>query len=519
MKTYKTVTGYAIHGHTENLASLRAMFADGHVPMLFKFFNCDAGYIAGLQDAFPTDTAFVVRYFERGAWHSDRSKEWLSAFPSIRAAAESYMNHFAADFTLLAGIPRTVYVENFNEPSVDSTETIARLCEFNAEVGKLIKVRYGEELKLAALSLSSGTFNELPMAQIIADRLIRPLMASNVEFALSLHCYSSLAMPVWNEPYLGKTDIQRIYREGNPAVEINLDAPIRLDLSLLPAAYTGFGHERLYVHLRDISIGGEDLHEVPMMITESLIDNMGDPGIGDSAGGYLEWERKELLSRIKRQNESAGYFAARNMIYAERRYQAEIKAGVNLVGVTPFVYDDINHGTRWWLDFGLKGEPYNVFKDAMRINGIEQPIPDQEEWPKMPCQIVVTATPSLNVRSKPGTEGAVLGTLPTNAKAEAIAQFKNSKNETWIKIKYVAANPDAWVTNTYVRLQDCPSPLPLWAGETQQPPAPSQDHPDTLVLRKLKPILERMNTHVAEVRADVTEALAVANIELEQPPA
>lgn len=374
---YKTLTGYAIHGHVLDLASVRALFADGHIPMLFKFFNCDAGYIAMLQDAFPTDTAFVVRYFERGGWHSNRSKEWLAAFPTPRSAAESYMNHFASDFALLAGIPRTVYVENFNEPSLDSPETIARICQFNVEVGKLLKSRYGEELKLAALSLASGNFNEIEMATLIADNLIRPLMASNVEFALSLHCYSSLAMPVWNEPYLGKADIQRIYREGNPAVEINLDAPIRIDLSMLPAAYTGFGHERLYCHLRDISIGGEDLHETAIMITESLIDDMQDPGIGASAGGYLEWERKDLLSRIKRPNESAGHFAGRNMIYAEKRYQAETKAGINLVGVTPFVYDDIENN-RWKQDFALRGEPYDVFKDAMRIGGIEIPPPEEE---------------------------------------------------------------------------------------------------------------------------------------------
>jgi hypothetical protein len=506
-KTYKTLTGFHFLGQTEHSGTIRDLLSDGHIPMVAKFVQCDVGYIAGLHGSFPDDTAFIARWVTFGAWNSDNIDGWLAAHPNVASAALAWVDLLTPNLTALASLPRTVYVETFNE-----AEITPNLCAFNVSVAKLLKARYGEELKIAALSLGAGRYNERNQAQLIIDNLIRPLNALDIQYALSLHAYSSLAMPIWNGLGYYKHNVQEMYATGDPSKAIDLDTIPRVSFDAEPGAYTGFAHERLGYFLKVLSAPGERLHETPIFLTETGIDAMQDPGIGTVAGGWREWWERHLWDRVLRNGEAPGAYMARNLAYAEGRYRAANAAGMNIQGATPFTYSDADPFSRWFKDYRLVGDAWNLFKERAKANAINAPIPEPEEW--MTCNVVSTATPSLNVRSKPGTEGTILGRLLPGAKAEAIAQIKNAKDETWIKIKYsgvTSVYPDAWVLATLVRLEGCTAPLPTWGGTTppnHTPPVPEPPTPPVIDLAVLKTDLEQMQGTIQVLRGQSDAILA-----------
>lgn len=511
MKTYKTITGFHFLGMTENSGTVRDLTADGHIPMVAKFVQCDVGYIAGLHGSFPDDTAFVVRWVYFGAWHSDKIDDWLGAHPTVSSAALAWVDMLTPNLTALASLPRTMYVETFNE-----AELTPQLCEFNVHVAKLLKARYGEELKLAALSLGSGRYNDRTQAQLMIDNLIRPLNSAGIEFALSLHAYSSLAMPVWNGLGFYKHNIQEMFATGDPSKLIDLDTVPKVSLDAEPGAYTGFAHERLGYFLKVLSAPGERLHETPILLTETGIDAMQDPGIGTVAGGWREWWTRDLWSRVLRPNESPGSYMGRNLDYAERRYQAANDAGMNIQGATPFTYSDADTFSRWYKDYRVIGDAWELFKERARVNAIEAPIPPQEEW--VMCQLTVNTAQGydLNVRDHYSTEGLIVGKYARGAKVEATAQIKNSKGETWFKVKYLD-KPNAWVISTLVTHNGCASSLPLWAGTTPpnnpNPPTPPQEPPadsaEKRALMVLKDEFPLALNEIAVVRGRVERMLGI----------
>jgi len=456
LSSYRTLTGFHLLGEFSNF---HAQIASGWQPPV-KLVEVGTGAAVEVARRIPKDQPIILRFWQYKHFRSDGWIDWIDA----NGTADQLFYLLKPELDILATADNDMLaVELFNESGWNPA-----MGSFYLRFAQLLQEHYHGKIHVAALSLSGGSYNDFAVWESIADELIAPALRQNLPAWLSLHAYSSYMIKAGNFA-------------GMQHSELRSDTNLRLDI--IPELDITRGHEGMWTGLAYWEVvkylyklrsqhDGLDLHRIPIVLTETNIDNMGAV-FGITAGGWLEWARKSAYAQTRIYPDNKIYtpdeLIAHGMWFNERFARECNKAGANIIGIFPFTYTDSNQASRWHQDYRVMGAVQNVFCYLARTA-----TPDDTETEPLPnidnlsyCAIATKTHTPVNVRSTPEIADNIITQLNPLTVYKVSHYVLATNGEKWYRVEY-QQSVYAWCSASVTRT-NCDD-IPLYSDEEPTQP-------------------------------------------------